>query len=179
MKTTLKLIIASGILVSSFSAFAYSRHESSGISPYLGGIVGSTSYTASTGDTAETKSAGIGFGFDVGLKLTNHFGIEGDYINYGNMTDNNNDHLTALGVALRGLFPISGALGIFGKAGFYSVTDANSSSQSDSGLGVDAGLEYRFSQNISATLEYNHIFVDVGPTNLRPSMFALGLNYDF
>lgn len=178
MKTFGKILLISGIFIS-FSSFAYHRTESSGISPYLGGMVGSTEYTASSGNTTETKSAGIGFGVDIGLKLTSHFGVEGDYINYGNMSGNNNDHLTALGVALRGLYPLSGALGIFGKAGFYNVTDSNNSSDSDSGLGIDAGLEYRFSTNISATLEYNHIFVQVGGANLRPTMYALGLNYDF
>lgn len=180
MKTTLKLILAAGILATSFSTFAYHRHDDdSGIHPYLGGMVGSTEYTASSGDVSETKSAGIGFGGDIGLKLTNHFGLEGDYINYGNMSGDNNDHLTALGVALRGLYPISGGFGIFGKVGFYNVTDSTDSSQSDSGLGIDAGLEYRFSYNLSADLEYNHIFVQVGPSNLRPTMYALGLNYDF
>ncbi|MSP52898.1 MAG: porin family protein [Gammaproteobacteria bacterium] len=178
MKTILKTTLVAAIFIS-FNAFAYHRHESSGISPYIGGIVGSTEYTASSGNTSETKSAGVGFGGDIGLKLTDHFGIEGDYINYGNMSGDNDDHLTALGVALRALYPISGALGIFGKAGFYSVTDSKDSSATDSGLGIDAGLEYQFSTNISATLEYNHIFVQVGGSNLRPTMYALGLNYDF
>jgi opacity protein-like surface antigen len=181
MKNTVKLLLAVSILASAFNVLAYRHYDrnSDSIHPYLGGIVGSTEYTASNGDTSETKGAGIGFGAMIGLKLTNHFGIEGDYINYGNMSGDNDDHLTAFGIALRGLYPISGGFGIFAKAGFYNVTDSKNSSASDSGLGIDAGLEYRFSYNLSAALEYNHIFVQVGGANLRPTMYALSLNYDF
>jgi hypothetical protein len=169
-----RLVLASIVSITSFTAFGVS------ISPYIGGEFGSTSYTTSSDNSSVTTSAGLGFGGFFGVALTRHFAVELDYTSYGKM-NNSDAYLSSLGVLLKGVLPIAGAVDIFGKLGFSNVTENGNSGSNDtgSGLAYAFGLGFKVTHKLEIFGQYQADSANVGSSKLQPSMWSLGLGYRF
>jgi hypothetical protein len=171
-----KLSLVSILLVASSGAFA-----SVTLNPYIGGNVGSTSYTSSNGNSSTSTSAGLGWGAFLGVAFSRNFAIEGDYTSYGKVNDTDT-YVSSLGVFLRAVAPIAYSFDIYGKAGFSSTTingDSSSSDDTGSGFAFALGSDFKITHATSIFAQYQSDLASVGSTKLSPSMWSLGLKYMF
>lgn len=171
----MRKILCLSVLI--FVGFAASAMD---VSPYIAGIVGSTSYTAKSGGTSTTQSAGVGFGFFGGFGLSRHFALDGAYTSYGK-ADNSDAYLSSLAVYLKGVIPLNYQFRIFGKLGFANVTShsGGSSNQTGSGIAYAAGVSFKVTPNVYILGQYQADDANAGDSKLEPSMWSLGVKYDF
>lgn len=160
-------------------AFLASTFAFANPSVYIGGDLGTTSYTANSGSSSTTQSGDMGFGGFIGLGLSSHFAIEGDYTHYG-QSSNSDFQISSMGVMLKAVAPINSEFHLFGKLGVVNLTaTGGGASDSSSGLGYALGLDLRINGPLFLFGQYESTFVDVTSADVKPSMWALGLQYNF
>jgi opacity protein-like surface antigen len=168
------------ILAALISVATISSVNAMSVSPYIGGILGTTSYTVNSGNGSSTQSAGIGYGIFGGLGLTRHLAIDGAYTSYGKI-NNSDAYLSSLAIYLKGVLPINYQFHLFGKVGFANVSShsGNSSNETGSGFAYAAGASYRIMNNVFILGQYQADNAEASGDKLEPSMWSLGLKYDF
>lgn len=189
MKKTLQLALAGAALMSCCAANAQESYVAVG--------VGQSEYSA--GGANEHKTA---LSFAYGQSLSQNWGYELGYINFGKLSGAGTDPVSgdtvsatlrsqAVYVSGVGTLQLGESFAAFGKLGVASVytkadaTLSNSSgSRSGSGSETEAklmaglGLSYRFNKEWAATLEYQY-FGKVADDNIRLTAWTAGLRYGF
>jgi len=131
------------------------------------------------GDTYKCNctDSGYGAGIDLGYKLGHGFATELG-LSYAKNDLNNVSgdvsHKTGA-LSLVYTYPVTEALGLFGKVGYMIEKSSLSGSDNESGMVYGGGLEYDLSDNYATLGEYEASTID----SLRGDAASLGLKYNF
>lgn len=165
------------LLGSTLMASAVSQAADNGI--YIGAGIGQANVDI---DAGITRIDGDDTGFKViaGFRPLDFFGVEANYIDFGEVSDSGfnveSDALTAYAVGFLPLGPVD----LFAKAGLVSSdtsvrTSLGEVSEDGEDFAYGAGLQFRL-LSLSARIEYEVFDVD-GVDDLN--MISLGLTYTF
>ena len=131
------------------------------------------------GDTYKCNctDSGYGAGIDLGYKLGSGFATELG-LSYAKNDLNNVSgdvsHKTGA-LSLVYTYPVTEALGLFGKVGYMIEKSSLSGSDNESGMVYGGGLEYGLGGNYAILGEYQASTID----SLRGDAASLGLKYNF
>jgi opacity protein-like surface antigen len=192
----LSLLATTGVMAQPMYNNAYANYPykdgTTGVAPYIGGIVGATNYTASItyddgSSDSSTQSAGMGYAGTVGVMFNQFIGIEASYLRYGQLSSTYNDgnevkeYLAGPAADLKGVLPFQNGFNIFGKLGVADLTLHSNVSDDDgvskSGLDFALGAGYYFTPNVEMTLQYSGTSLSgYANTSLTPSLISFGIN---
>ncbi|MFZ4875485.1 outer membrane protein [Janthinobacterium sp. Mn2066] len=160
---------------------------------YVGGNIG----------RSELKAGGDGWGKEnktsfkayAGYDFTANFGVEGGYVNFGKIKQNDGTEAfsaetSALYAAATGTLPLNEQFSLLAKVGItrnhtkLKLSDTNfnfSESQNKTSALIGVGAAYNINKNLSAVAEYEHFgkTVDNNGVNIKASQFSVGLRYKF
>jgi opacity protein-like surface antigen len=183
----IKKIVIIGLAIFSVSAFAAPQVQSSqqsGIKPYIGGLIGSGTYTGSNAFNSFSEGTGMNFQLNGGVMFNKYIGVEAFYSNNGSFKVPVSDASisnSSYGINVKGVIPFeNNPFSLYGKLGFGTMTQTADSQSADvSGISFALGAAYNFLPNLAGTLEYNSITGSDNLVDYTFSMFGIGLNYSF
>lgn len=181
-----KLLCATLIAASLAAPAAYADQP-----VYMGAAVGLTGGNATLSDGTtilESTNSPRPFRINAGYEITPAFAFEAGYVDATDFTFVGTPHFghSLMYLALKGQLPLGEKWGVSGKLGVarhdldISGLGANSTSIKNNLAMLSVGASYRFTQQISATLD----LVDYGSSNkggfkLRARQIELGLQYNY
>ena len=185
MKKIVPIIaLATATLATPFLAYAEGT--------YVKASIGRSNYKIDGGDNEHATGASLGLGY----VIDKNWDAEIGYTNFGTIKDSNNllqvnlktQTIYAAGI---GKLPITDAFSVFGKAGVafnYSKLSVVGLplefSKTNTALLLGAGLNYQFTKELAATLDYTYygkgkVTIQDEALNFKIDQVSVGLKYYF
>lgn len=188
------MLVAAASLTVTAGAMAQGNMNSNNSSMYVPGS-GYVGLTAGKSDFSLDNSFGSdsgdnAYGIQLGGYANNNFGLELGYTDFGTI-DRAGGNTTADGfnISVIGKFPLTPAFNLLGKIGTtYSRTEVSanpflgvaSGSEEGFGLSYGLGVEYMFTPQWSAALQYeSHDMKFAGNRDDRVDVTSVGVRYRF
>jgi len=171
-------VLASAMLAAPVvSAQDNTDRDSSGV--YLSGSYGG--YKSHGGEFDDKNDL---FGVGLGYQFNQFFGLEAEYIDFGNFGDDDVDgKLKGISLGLMGRLPLTDTFGVYAKAGaFASSFDVDAFDESETydevNPFVGAGVDFRVTEQLTAFAEYNRYNVDIDEDDFNGQVTNDGPDFD-
>lgn len=187
------MLVAAASLTMTVGAMAQGNTSSMYVpgSGYVGLTAGTSDYSLDNGfNRFSSDLKDNAYGIQIGAYANNNFGLELGYTDFGTISrGGGSTNADGFNISVIGKFPLTPAFNLLGKIGTtYSRTDVSavagsgvvSGSEDGFGLSYGLGVEYTFTPQWSAALQYDsHDMTFAGDRDDRVAVTSLGVRYRF